>query len=113
MSDVLRSLTSVPIENLLATASQRLRHATLDDLSTIFIGGSPKVDSTAQIAEMILALPVKGSKLEAVQGAVVLHALAVSGGNVSAAARLLGMERKALERKIARAKRAGDVAVAS
>jgi ActR/RegA family two-component response regulator len=105
MSDVLSSLASVPIEDLLATASQRLRHATLDEITTIFTGGSPRVDSTAQLAEMILALPVKGSKLEAVQCAVVTHALAVSRGNVSAAARLLGMERKALERKIARTKR--------
>jgi hypothetical protein len=43
MSDVLTSLASVPIKNLLAIASQRLRHATLDELSTIFSGGSPIV----------------------------------------------------------------------
>jgi hypothetical protein len=67
MSDALSSLATVPIANLLATASERLRRATFDELTMIFTGGSPKVDSTAQLAEMILALPVKGSKLEAVE----------------------------------------------
>jgi transcriptional regulator of acetoin/glycerol metabolism len=105
MSDVLRSLAAVPLANLLATASETLRSATLDEISTIFTGGSPKVDSTDQLAEMILALPVEGPKLDAVQRAVVLRALAVSGGNVSAAARLLGVERKAFERKVSRARR--------
>ena len=54
---------------------------------------------------MILALPENGSKFHVVQNAVVLQALAMSGGNVSAAARLLGMNRKAFERKLARARR--------
>jgi ActR/RegA family two-component response regulator len=44
-----------------------------------------------------------------VQNAVVPHAVAVSGGNVSAAARLLDMERKAFERKLRNARRSkGD-----
>jgi DNA-binding NtrC family response regulator len=105
LSPPIQSLSNVPIDRLLPIAMERLKHATLDELATILSGKSTVVPSTEQLAEMILALPEKGSKLEAVQRAVVLHALEVSGGNVSAAARLLGMERKALERKLARARR--------
>jgi ActR/RegA family two-component response regulator len=105
LSSPIQSLSNIPIERLLPTAAERLKHATLDELATILSGKSTLVPSTEQLAEMILALPEKGSKLDAVQRVVVLHALEVSGGNVSAAARLLGMERKALERKIARARR--------
>jgi DNA-binding NtrC family response regulator len=106
LSSPIQSLSNIPIDRLLPTAIDRLKHATLDELATILSGKSTVVPSTGELAEMILALPEKGSKLEAVERVVVLHALAVSGGNVSAAARLLGMERKSLERKVARARRA-------
>jgi transcriptional regulator of acetoin/glycerol metabolism len=56
------------------------------------------------IAAEVLALPEKGSKLDLVQRAVVIRALKESGGNISAAARSLGVDRKVLERKIARYK---------
>ena len=105
MTDSLKGLATVPIENLLAAANEKLKHATIDELATLLAGGKPTVDSTAQIAEMILAMPAEGSKLDHVQDALVLHALEASGGNVSAAARLMGEERKSMERKIARAKR--------
>lgn len=55
-----------------------------------------------ELARKVLELPVEGSKLDVIQRAVVQHAVATTGGNVSAAARLLGMDRKALERKLAR-----------
>jgi ActR/RegA family two-component response regulator len=106
LSPDLRSLANIPIDQLLPRAAEKLKHATLDELAAILSGRATTVPSTNQLAEMILALPENGSKMERVQDAVVTHAVAVSGGNVSAAARLLGMERKALERKIARARRA-------
>jgi transcriptional regulator of acetoin/glycerol metabolism len=61
--------------------------------------------TTRQIAELILAMPDgQGSKLGEIERAVVLHALETAGGNVSAAARLLGVDRKAMERRVAKAK---------
>ena len=40
-----------------------------------------------------------GSKLDVIERAVLHHAIEVCGGNKSAAARLIGVDRKALERK--------------
>jgi transcriptional regulator of acetoin/glycerol metabolism len=80
-----RDLAKMPLEVLLPAAVKKMKKASLDEL-----------------AKAILALPVKGSKLEAVQRAVVLHAIATCEGNVSAASRLLGVDRKALERKLLR-----------
>jgi DNA-binding NtrC family response regulator len=39
------------------------------------------------------------SKLELIERAILQHALEASNGNKSAAARLIGLDRKALERK--------------
>jgi transcriptional regulator of acetoin/glycerol metabolism len=55
-----------------------------------------------EIARAILALPAGGHRLRDVERTVVAHALAKTQGNVSAAARLLGTDRKALERRIER-----------
>jgi transcriptional regulator with XRE-family HTH domain len=53
-----------------------------------------------RIAHAVTALPTRlGDKLEAVELEVVKHAMSVCGGNRSAAARLLGIERKALIRR--------------
>ena len=54
---------------------------------------------------MILALPSKGSKLDEAEDATVLLAIQTTDGNVSAAARLLGVDRKSFDRKLARARR--------
>jgi ActR/RegA family two-component response regulator len=104
-SPTLSKLSTVPIDTLLDAAATEMRHATLDEIAIVLSGKPTVTPNTSQLAEMILALPEKGSKLERVQAAVVAHAVAVCNGNVSAAARLLGMERKSLERKIARARR--------
>ena len=64
-----------------------------------------------EIAHAILSLPSGGHRLHDVERTVVVHALARTKGNVSAAARLLGTDRKALERRIERHKidvRRGD-----
>ena len=76
-------------------------------------GGVLRADSDAaltSLARQIVALKVPGSKVDLVTRAVVMHALSSSKGNVSAAARLLGIERKAMERKVARYRSGNDVA---
>jgi transcriptional regulator with XRE-family HTH domain len=58
------------------------------------------------LARGILELPpTVGSKIEAVAAATVLQAMALCRNNQSAAARLLGMERKAFVRRLQRARR--------
>jgi DNA-binding NtrC family response regulator len=57
--------------------------------------------SLEAIAKMTVDLPT-GEKLRDVERSVLAHALATTHGNVSAAARLLGLDRKALERKLLR-----------
>ncbi|HEX9298343.1 MAG TPA: sigma-54 dependent transcriptional regulator [Polyangiaceae bacterium] len=53
-----------------------------------------------RIARTLLALPSHlGSKLDVIERAILHHAIEVSGGNKSAAARIIGLDRKALERK--------------
>ena len=48
----------------------------------------------------LLALPDRlGSKLHVIERAVLHHAVEACGGNKSAAARLIGVDRKALERR--------------
>jgi DNA-binding NtrC family response regulator len=63
-----------------------------------------------RVAHAILSLPTKlGSKLDVIERAVLHHAIEMCGGNKSAASRLLGLERKALERKLERFGAEGDV----
>jgi transcriptional regulator with XRE-family HTH domain len=85
-----------------------------DDFGTRRAGvqALPGADGTARpvdlndIARAIADLPVRtGSKVDAAEGATVLYAMEVSRNNQSAAARLLGMERKAFVRRLARARR--------
>ena len=68
----------------------------LEDLVRETTDGSREID---RIAKTVLALPSSGSKLDVVERAILHHAMEVSGGNKSAAARLIGVDRKALERK--------------
>ncbi|WP_437878207.1 sigma-54-dependent transcriptional regulator [Sorangium sp. So ce513] len=63
----------------------------------------PVVDATAEIdrlARALLALPERlGSKLRVIERAVLHHAIESCGGNKAAAARLIGVDRKMLERR--------------
>src|SRR6185295_7277592 len=62
--------------------------------------GAREVD---RMARAILALPSRiGSKLDLIERAVLHHAVEMCSGNKSAAARLLGVNRKSLERKLDR-----------
>lgn len=53
------------------------------------------------LAARVLDIKKPGSKLDMVERAIVSHALEAADGNVSQAARLLGIDRKAMERRIA------------
>jgi len=63
----------------------------------------PVIDATAEIdriARALLALPERlGSKLRVIERAVLHHAIESCGGNKAAAARLIGVDRKMLERR--------------
>ena len=53
-----------------------------------------------KMARSLLALPDRlGSKLDVIERAILHHAIESCGGNKSAAARLIGVDRKALERR--------------
>jgi len=73
----------------------------LDELIGAQLGdGAREVD---RMARAILALPSRiGSKLDLIERAVLHHAVEMCSGNKSAAARLLGVNRKSLERKLDR-----------
>jgi DNA-binding NtrC family response regulator len=77
----------------------RIEADTLDEIVGIAALGSSAREVDA-LARSILALPLRlGSKLDVVERAVLHHAIETCGGNKSAAARLIGVDRKALERK--------------
>jgi two-component system response regulator HydG len=70
--------------------------------------GSRAAREIDKMAKAILALPLRvGSKLEFVERAVLHHAIETCAGNKSAAARLVGVDRKALERRWGRLSDAG------
>ena len=83
--------------------------ATLEDLAR----ERTAVDATSEIdrlARALLALPDRlGSKLHVIERAVLHHAVEACGGNKSAAARLIGVDRKALERRWERLGEEADV----
>lgn len=70
------------------------------------IVGCESYDSRGEIdriARALLGLPGRiGSKLRLVESAVLHHAIEVSAGNKSAAARLVGLDRRALDRRLER-----------
>jgi len=60
---------------------------------------NPNADVLQSAAERILRLPID-NKLEAIEEALVAEAVRLSDGNKSGAARLLGMHRKAVSRRL-------------
>jgi transcriptional regulator with XRE-family HTH domain len=99
--DKLRHIRFGELQSMLALVGNRARPR--DDR-----GARTDMPSLDELARWILQLPGRGSKLEVVQRAVLLHALEVSEGNVSAAARLLGINRKAFERRLTRIREGGS-----
>jgi DNA-binding NtrC family response regulator len=62
--------------------------------------GDQSALEVGRMARSILALPTRlGSKLDVIERAVLHQAIEACGGNKSAAARLVGLDRKALERR--------------
>jgi DNA-binding NtrC family response regulator len=59
----------------------------------------PDASAPAELAAEVLAMQSEGSKLRAVEEALVQQAVLSSRGNLAKAARLLGIERKAVERR--------------
>jgi DNA-binding NtrC family response regulator len=56
-----------------------------------------------KIVQAILTLPMHtGSKLDFIERAVLHHAIEASAGNKSAAARMVGVDRRALDRRFRR-----------
>jgi DNA-binding NtrC family response regulator len=68
-----------------------------------FMSESPASNTNADVlqsaAQRILRLPIE-NKLEAIEEALVAEAVRLSDGNKSGAARLLGMHRKAVSRRL-------------
>jgi DNA-binding NtrC family response regulator len=72
---------------------------TLDELARSPSAGDTRIEID-RMARALLALPERlGSKLDVIERAVLHHAIESCGGNKSAAARLVGVDRKALERR--------------
>lgn len=75
-------------------------------LAAVPVTPTLRPDSLAAFAAEILgSLP--GNKLEAVEAALISQAMALAGGNKTAAARLLGVHRKSVERKLDKYRRRG------
>jgi transcriptional regulator with XRE-family HTH domain len=76
------------------------------------VEAAPVTERLDKIARVVLSeLPDgMGDKLDAVERAIVMHAMTITRGNKSAAARLLGVERKSLVRKWARIENSGRTA---
>ena len=114
-----RQLASSPLAEIVPRLTALLGKMTVDDVAALLghaaprpavvpdaspTRAAPSIENLDEIARAILALPDCRHRLREVARAVVHHALLTTKGNVSAAARLLGTERKALERRIERYK---------
>jgi DNA-binding NtrC family response regulator len=119
-----RQLASSPLAEIVPRLTALVGKMTVDDVAALLGHDAPRsavvpdaspsraapsraaasIENLDDIARAILALPDCRHRLREVERAVVHHALLTTNGNVSAAARLLGTERKALERRIERYK---------
>jgi DNA-binding NtrC family response regulator len=73
--------------------------AVLEELANPPAAGNARIEID-RMARSLLALPERlGSKLDVIERAILHHAIEACGGNKSAAARLIGVDRKALERR--------------
>jgi DNA-binding NtrC family response regulator len=92
------------LQNVIQRVALLAEFDTVDVATLEELAGSPTPgDSRMEIDRMarsLLALPDRlGSKLDVIERAVLHHAIETCGGNKSAAARLIGVDRKALERR--------------
>jgi DNA-binding NtrC family response regulator len=94
-----RELRNVVERLALLAESDEIDVKTLEDLAR-HRGAVSANDEIDRIARSLLALPERlGSKLRVIERAVLHHAIEACNGNKSAAARMIGVDRKALERR--------------
>jgi transcriptional regulator with XRE-family HTH domain len=101
-----------PSAATLARIARALRVTVVDlvldaeEVAGLFAAGTANLSSESQTALSVIARAVLeladevGSKLDAVESATILLAMTACSDNQSAAARLLGMERKAFTRRL-------------
>jgi DNA-binding NtrC family response regulator len=99
-------LARLPLREVVPALRARLDTITLAEVEALVqpmaAGVTSAPSSMAAVAAVVVGLPTPGSKLREIERAVIRHALEETDGNVSAAARLLGVDRKQLERKVSR-----------
>jgi transcriptional regulator of acetoin/glycerol metabolism len=104
-----RKVLEVPLNQLRRTVLECIDAMTLAEVANLWtaiekgavLGGGGVTPSLDRVARDVVAITGAGkSNLQQVEKAVIAHALATSGGNVSATAKLVGLERKSVERKI-------------
>jgi transcriptional regulator of acetoin/glycerol metabolism len=101
-----KEIQHVILERLLRVPLGQLREV-LEVMERGSLAPSDTNGALATLASSVVHMPLRrGSKLEAVRRAVVLHAIAECKGNVSAGARLIGMNRKAFDRLVRKYRRA-------
>jgi DNA-binding NtrC family response regulator len=94
-----RELRNVIERVALLAESDEVDATTLEELARL-PSASDARGEIDRMARALLALPERlGSKLDVIERAVLHHAIESCGGNKSAAARLVGVDRKALERR--------------
>jgi DNA-binding NtrC family response regulator len=94
-----RELRNVVERVALLAESETVDVPTLEELATAPAAGDARMEID-KMARSLLALPDRlGSKLDVIERAILHHAIESCGGNKSAAARLIGVDRKALERR--------------
>ena len=94
LDEIIRKLRKVPLAELPAVL-EAIEAAAATKRSKK--GGGALVQ---HLARQAVHTDIRGSKLDEVERAIVAHAYETTHGNVSAAARLLGIERKAMERRL-------------
>jgi two-component system response regulator HydG len=91
------------LRNVIERLALLAEHDAIDVSTLESIAGAVAPESRAEIeklARALLALPEKlGSKIDFIERVVLHHAVEVCAGNKSAAARLVGVDRKAFERR--------------
>ncbi len=99
-------LADLPLHEVMPKLRACIENLSLEEVAMLVrpaANASPAPPSSlAAAAAVVVGLPTPGSKLREMERAVIHHALGETAGNVSAAARLLGVDRKALERKMGR-----------
>jgi DNA-binding NtrC family response regulator len=94
-----RELRNVVERVALLAEDDTIDVATLEELANPPSASDARLEID-RLARSLLALPDRlGSKVDVIERAILHHAIEACGGNKSAAARLIGVDRKALERR--------------